>query len=119
MLTDKYNELKTKNIKDAILEDIEKVMSNWKTFREKISIEKKKWEEMSDDEKRFEYTIIWQPDNSFLNPWHNGLHKWDWYACAGTGYKKEIDEILKSEGFKCIEDYGDFNCKPRTTYVFK
>ena len=118
-LSEKYNELKTKSIKDALLEDIEKVLSNWKSHVEEISLPHKSYDEMTDNERRFEYTIIWQPNNSFLDPWHHGLNKWDYYACAGQGYKQEIDEILKKEGFKCIEDYGSFNYKPRTTYVFK
>ena len=117
MLSEKYKELKSKSIKDAILEDIERVLSTWKQHVEKIS--NKKWEEISENQQRFEYSIIWQPNNQFLEPWHKGLNYWDYYAVAGQGYKKEIDQILEAEGFKPIEDYGNYKYLPRTTYVFK
>lgn len=120
MLRDKYKELETQSIKDALLEDVEKVLKNWKqhVINQNPFTKVNSFEELPEKERRFRYTIIWQSDNSFLVPWHNGLTKWDYYACAGSGYKKEIDTILKAEGFKGLEDYGSHTHRPSTTYVF-
>lgn len=98
-LAEKYASKASKSLKEQLLKHVENKLQHTK------------------DGERFIYTIGW---------WECGYENVLSIECCNPfdamtniGSRQEINDIMKAEGFKIIEDYGGYRHRANTNYVLE